>query len=182
MPDLTVLPAFQSNPNSSDGQAGAETPDALRRLTGVMTFRPKVAALVVFAAALVLSACGSTSTATPGSTATALPATATATPATTPEGISLLTEPAPAQACMDALARGTLVPDPRSGLALASPTGERTPVMWPFGYSARLVDAVIELVDSSGNFVAREGDTVEMGGGFGGSGLFYACGDGIRRV
>jgi hypothetical protein len=82
---------------------------------------------------------------------------------------------------MDALARGTLVPDPRSGLALATPTGERIPVMWPFGYSARLVDAVIELVDSSGNFVAREGDTVEMGGGFGANGLFYAC-TGLKRV
>lgn len=75
---------------------------------------------------------------------------------------------------MDALARGTLVPDPRTGLGLAN-GAERTPVMWPFGYSARLVDGVIELVDGSARFVAREGDAVEVGGGFGANGLFYAC-------
>ena len=54
--------------------------------------------------------------------------------------------------------------------------------MWPFGYSARLVDGVIELVDGSAKFVAREGDTVEVGGGFGANGLFYACSDGLVRV
>jgi hypothetical protein len=54
--------------------------------------------------------------------------------------------------------------------------------MWPFGYSTRLVDGVIELVDSSGAFVAREGDVVQMGGGFGTNGLFYSCSDGLVRV
>lgn len=106
---------------------------------------------------------------------------ATATPpAATPETITLLTEPAPAEACDDALAQGTLVPDPRSGLALAT-GAERTPVMWPFGYSARLVDGQIELVDGSGTFLAREGDTVQVGGGFGANGLFYACA-GVQRL
>ncbi len=103
-------------------------------------------------------------------------------PSSTPESITLLTEPAPAQACDDALAQGTLVPDPRSGLALDSGSGERTAVVWPFGYSTRLVDGVIELVDSSGAFVAREGDVVQMGGGFGANGLFYSCSDGLVRV
>lgn len=103
-------------------------------------------------------------------------------PSSTPQSITLLTQPAPAQGCDDALAQGTLVPDPRSGLALASGNGERTPVMWPFGYSARLVDGVIELVDSSGALVAREGDMVQMGGGFGASGLFYSCSDGLVVV
>jgi len=81
---------------------------------------------------------------------------------------------------MDALAQGTLVPDPRTGLALATPDGGRTPVMWPFGYSARLVDGEIELVDDSGEFVACEGDVVQMGGGFGANGLFYSCAQGIQ--
>lgn len=116
-----------------------------------------------------------------GPTATGSPPAPTSSPAATPESIALLTEPAPAQACMGALAQGTLVPDPRSGLGIVSPGGERTPVMWPFGYSARLVDGVIELVDNTGTFVAREGDTVAIGGGFGGNGLFYACA-GLERV
>ncbi len=83
---------------------------------------------------------------------------------------------------MAALAQGTLVPDPRSGLAIAAPTGERTPVMWPFGYSARLVDGVIELLDDAGTFVAREGDAVEMGGGLGPNGFFFACARDIQRA
>ncbi len=53
--------------------------------------------------------------------------------------------------------------------------------MWPFGYSARLVDGQIELLDDSGEFVAREGDTVQAGGGFGANNLFYACA-GLQRV
>ena len=83
---------------------------------------------------------------------------------------------------MDALAQGTLVPDPRTGLALATSTGERMPVMWPFGYSARLVDGEIELLDGSGAFVAREGDLIQMGGGSGANGLFYACAEDIQVV
>jgi len=135
-----------------------------------------ITALAVFAVA----GCGA------ASPPTATPLLATPSPATPPPAthvsITLLTEPAPAQACMDALAQGTLVPDPRSGLALATSTGERMPVMWPFGYSARLVDGEIELVDGTGAFVAREGDVIQMGGGSGANGLFYACAEGIQVV
>lgn len=96
--------------------------------------------------------------------------------------ITLLTAPGPVDACMDALAQGTLVPDPRSGLALATSSGERMAVMWPFGFSAHLVDTDIVLVDESGELVAREGDVIQMGGGSGANGLFYACAEGIQVV
>ncbi len=141
--------------------------------------------LTALAAALLIAACGSPSAPATQPAATQTPPVATsissATPAVTPEPITLLTEAARPQACMDALAQGTLVPDPRSGLALATAGGERTPVMWPFGYSARLVDGQIELLDDSGEFVAREGDTVQAGGGFGAGGMFYACA-GLQRL
>jgi len=81
---------------------------------------------------------------------------------------------------MDALAKGTLVPDPRSGLGFAGPDGVSNPVMWPFGYTARLVDNEIELYDADGAFVAREGDRIEMGGGNGANNLFYACGGSVQ--
>ncbi len=121
-------------------------------------------------------------TATPAATAPSATHSPPAQAGPTPVSITLLTEPAPAQACMDALAQGTLVPDPRTGLALATSDGQRMPVMWPFGYSARLVNGEIELLDDSGAFVAREGDTVQMGGGSGQNGLFFACAEGITVV
>lgn len=129
-----------------------------------------------------LSGCSAESVATPTASGPSAAAPTSAAPtaaAPTAEAVALLTEPVPAQACMAALAQGTLVPDPRSGLALAT-AGERTPVMWPFGYSGRLVDGVIELLDDAGTFVAREGDTVEIGGGFGPNGFFFACARGIQ--
>ena len=125
----------------------------------------------VFIAALVtLAACGS------GAGPTTAPSPSP-TPARSPDitEIRLFTEPQPAQACMDALAMGTLVPDTRSGLGYAGPDGVAKPVMWPFGYTARLVDNAIELYDASGAFVAREGDQIQMGGGSGANNLFYAC-------
>ena len=109
-------------------------------------------------------------------------ATPAASPAPSPDvtEIQIFTEAQPAQACMDALAMGRLVPDTRSGLGFAGPDGVSNPVMWPFGYTARLVDNEIELHDSEGAFVAREGDQIEMGGGSGANGLFFACGGSVQ--
>ena len=105
-----------------------------------------------------------------------------AAPASTPVTIALLTQQEPSSACEGALAQGTLVPDPRSGLALVAASGERTPVMWPFGYSARLEDGQIVLLDAAGQPVATEGDLIEMGGGSGANGLFYACSGSVKRA
>ena len=83
---------------------------------------------------------------------------------------------------MDALFTGRLVPSAESGLAVADASGQVTRVMWPFGYSARYVDERLELLDAGGSVVAVEGDTVQMGGGLGNVGLFYACAGSVRRV
>lgn len=96
--------------------------------------------------------------------------------------ITLLTESRPSRACDDSLLTGRLIPDSDSGLAVQASTGEITKVMWPFGYSARYVDDRIELLDADGSVVATEGDTMQMGGGLGGAGLFHACAGTVHRA
>lgn len=83
---------------------------------------------------------------------------------------------------MDALLTGRLVPHPETGLAVRAPNGELTKVMWPFGYSARYVEDRIELLNAEGSLVGAEGDVVQMGGGSGAAGLFYACAGSVERV
>ena len=102
--------------------------------------------------------------------------------ATSPLVVDLLTESQPSQACMDALATGRLAADPRSGLGIVAADGERYSVMWPFGYSAAYADDRLWLLDPDGTPVASEGDFVQMGGGSGRGGLFYACAGSIERV
>jgi hypothetical protein len=87
----------------------------------------------------------------------------------------LRTAQAPPQACMDALIVGKLVRHPASGLGIASPDGQLTAVEWPFGYSAREEGGRIALVDDRGQVIAREGDEISVGGGFGAN-LWHACG------
>jgi hypothetical protein len=144
--------------------------------------------LFISVVAAAIAACASPSATQ--SPAASLPATAgptvhlpTADPSTADPSVNafrLLTEDQPSDACMEALAFGTLVPDPQSTLAIAAPDGMRTRVMWPFGYSAQLVENVLELYDADGAYVAREGDQIEMSGGFGAGDLFYACGGTVR--
>lgn len=89
--------------------------------------------------------------------------------------VGLRTAAAPAQACMDALMVGTLARHPLSGLGITSADGQSTPVEWPFGYTARGQGGRIVLVDPSGTVVAREGDEIQVGGGFG-TNFWHACG------
>ena len=97
--------------------------------------------------------------------------------ATTLAGCSagLRTASQPSEACMMALLGGTLVEDPRSGLAVSDGQGNVTPVEWPFGYTARNELSTIVLVDERGQAVAREGDQVQLGGGLGNE-FWHACG------
>jgi hypothetical protein len=81
-----------------------------------------------------------------------------------------------ANACMDALAGGTIVDDPRWGVALAQDDGARLQVVWPAGYVARRTDGVLELVDADGEAVARAGDRVTVAGGMGLGEAWWACG------
>lgn len=154
-------------------------PDRHRSITEVLAATVATAAL--------LAAC---TTGGPGGapTPTAQPPASTAgpTPVATPAATSsaaLVGEPfliktpaAEPQACMDALMTGRIVRHPLSGLGIADPNGGNpTPVEWPFGYTARIVAGVVELIDETGRFVAREGDEVSMGGGFGQQ-FWHACG------
>ena len=92
--------------------------------------------------------------------------------------IPVSTQPPPAgfAACMDALASGELVADARWGVALGQIDGPTIQVMWPAGYSARQVAGRIELLDERGSLVARVGDAVTIGGGFGAGNAWWACG------
>jgi hypothetical protein len=90
--------------------------------------------------------------------------------------VSLRTQPAPISACMDALATGVLVTSNLSGLAIRGGDEDVvTEVEWPFGYTARRDATGVVLVDSAGVDVAREGQVIQMGGGFGADGVFHAC-------
>jgi hypothetical protein len=76
---------------------------------------------------------------------------------------------------MDALMVGSLERHPATGLGIATAEGA-TPVEWPFGYRARLDGSGVVLLDGTGNVVAREHDRVNVGGGLGAGGVWFACG------
>ena len=95
--------------------------------------------------------------------------------------VALRTAPAPVDACEDALLAGELVTSAQSGLAIRN-AADVTEVLWPYGYSAaREVDGVV-LRDPAGEVVARVGDRVQMGGGFGAGGVWGACAGSIRAM
>lgn len=123
---------------------------------------------VLFSAALaagVLAACSAGAGASPSSAAAAtqnLPPFAIRTAAQQP------------QACMDALLGGKLMRNAMSGLGVTSADGQANVVEWPFRYSARTNNGRIELLDETGAVVAREGDEITLGGGFGNQ-FWHAC-------
>jgi hypothetical protein len=67
--------------------------------------------------------------------------------------------------CPAALIEGTLWPDDGSGTAIRNASGS-TPVIWPFDYTAREAGGVIEVLDASGDVVARTGEMLSLGGGY----------------
>ncbi len=113
-----------------------------------------------------LAGCGGATAASPTPSATSAASTAA-------EAFLIRTAAEVPQACMDALMGGTLARHPQSGLGIAN-EGEQTPVEWPFGYTARLVSGGVILFDETGKAVAREGDAITVGGGFGNL-FWHAC-------
>ena len=96
--------------------------------------------------------------------------------------VQLKTGPAPISACDDALASGRLVSNAQSGLALEAIDRSIVPVLWPHGYTARRGLSGIELLDSGGAVLAREGDFITAGGGTGNDGFFAACPASVKVV
>ena len=89
--------------------------------------------------------------------------------------VALRTAPVANAACMDALMSGALARHPQTGLGITSAEGQANAVEWPFGYSARNEGGRIVLVDATSKVVAREGDKIQVGGGFGNV-IWHACG------
>jgi len=82
-----------------------------------------------------------------------------------------------AQPCPAALLEGVLLPDDAGGFLVRHEAGFVTPVIWPDGYTVRDGE-VRELLDRSGQLVAREGDFVSLGGGMiDNDAAFAVCGE-----
>ena len=96
--------------------------------------------------------------------------------------VGIRTQPAPMDACEDALATGTLVSSAISGLAIRAGDGTVQEVLWPFGYTARREGTLTLLLDAAGRPVAREGELIQMGGGTDNAGVFNACTGSISVV
>jgi hypothetical protein len=73
----------------------------------------------------------------------------------------------PANAHMDALARGKLILDGEYILLKSSFLffSEEMLLIWPYGYSLEVEDGKIHILDETGEVVANVGDHVKIGGG-----------------
>jgi hypothetical protein len=88
-------------------------------------------------------------------------------------------QPPGQESCEMALLEGTLALDPRTGLGVEAADGSTVwRVRWPNGWRA-LDTAPVALADADGKIVARVGDHISMGGGFGNDDVFFACPVGI---
>lgn len=99
---------------------------------------------------------------------------ATAVP-TDPPTVAIRTAPVDNDICMDALMSGTLARHAQTGLGITGADGQQMAVEWPFRYSARVDGGRVVLRDETGKVVAREGDRIQAGGGFGNA-VWHACG------
>lgn len=82
--------------------------------------------------------------------------------------------------CLIARGAGVLAVNPRTGLGFVDrSTGAVTDVIWPDGYRARYEDGRAILSDDSGETEAKEGESIELAGGYSGDNVFHVCGAGM---
>lgn len=95
--------------------------------------------------------------------------------------ISLATDPPAASnsGCPLLSTGGTLVRDARTGFAVSNDAFTQ-PMIWPYRYTAAIVDGKAVLFDAAGDAVAKEGDQIRATGWEDDS-SFHACA-GIERV
>jgi hypothetical protein len=64
---------------------------------------------------------------------------------------------------VDSLVIGASVDDrgPIWGESVTGPGGNRMTLVWPQGFSARLVEGTVQVLDPAGRVVANQGDTIE---------------------
>jgi hypothetical protein len=53
----------------------------------------------------------------------------------------------------------------RTGCVFVTAHGDRSLLLWPEGYTARLSDGQLQVLDGDGTIVGREGEPVRLGGG-----------------
>jgi hypothetical protein len=125
----------------------------------------RIAALVV--AALVVAGCG------------VVPGQGNATPG--PISLRTAASPVPESPCAGTTVEGTLVESAASGLGLllASAPGP-TAVTWPYGWTAGPSIGGSNLMDPTGNTVARTGDIVRIEASALGGGSWLVCGQVVR--
>ena len=128
--------------------------------------RPLIAALLLGVA---IAACSGSPAASPTAPA------ASGGPGAATSGVFAIRSAAfEPDACMDALMGGTLARHALTGLGISSADGTQSAVEWPFRYSARVEFGRVILLDETGRVVAREGDEITVGGGFGNQ-FWHAC-------
>ncbi|MDQ3938290.1 MAG: hypothetical protein M3253_06370, partial [Chloroflexota bacterium] len=85
--------------------------------------------------------------------------------------------------CPAALLEGKIVAHEEWGVAVEDQVGGMVwQVFWPYGYTARVVEGRVTLLDEAGDVVAGEGDVVSVGGGeIGSTGAWRGC-DGVTAI
>ena len=129
-----------------------------------------------FAAVVLMAAVAGCSNVAPTSAPTAMLLTIETAP-------TLTAPPGGVAAC--ALARLLPIVIKRDGdrlMFVNAQSSQTVAVIWPHGFSARVVNGKGELLDPSGAIIGTEGDTLsELGGGFGAEGqAFGVCSIGNR--